>query len=202
MRTGLGAWSQADIVEFLKNGHNRDGSAFGSMVDVVNNSTPYLSDADLTAIAVYLKSLPPTAAQPAYVYDNATTTALRSAHAQQPGAAVYAGSCASCHGDDGKGFSPYLPRLAGNPTVLDSDPSSLINLVLNGSTPLAVEGAPDPYHMPQFRVQLTDQEIADALTLVRTGWGNQAAPVTAAQVASLRKTTDPASDRVIVLKMR
>ena len=57
-RTGLGQWSQADLVEFLKTGHNRDGTAFGSMIDVVNNSTPYLSDGDINAIAVYLKSLP------------------------------------------------------------------------------------------------------------------------------------------------
>ena len=45
MRTGLGTWSQDDIGEFLKHGHNRVGTAFGSMIDVVNNSTPYLSDA-------------------------------------------------------------------------------------------------------------------------------------------------------------
>lgn len=43
---------------------------------------------------------------------------------------------------------------------------------------------------------------ATTRTLIRTGWGDQALPVTAAQVASLRKTTDPTSDRVIVLKMR
>ena len=202
LRTGLGQWSQADIAEFLKAGHNRDGSAFGSMIDVVNNSTPYLSDDDVNAMAAYLKSLPATAAQAAYVYDNSTTEALRGGHPQQPGAAVYAGQCVSCHGSDGKGFSPYLPRLAGNPTVLDGDPSSLINLVLNGSTPLVVKGTPDAYRMPQFRVQLTDQEIADVVTFIRTGWGNQAPAVTAAQVATLRKTTDPSSDRVIVLRMR
>jgi alcohol dehydrogenase (quinone), cytochrome c subunit len=202
LRTGLGAWSEDDIVEFLKTGHNRDGSAFGSMIDVVNNSTPYLSDADVKAIATYLKSLSPTAAQPAYAYDDSTAAALKSGHAPQTGAAAYATSCSSCHGSDGKGFSPYLPRLAGNPTVLDNDPSSLINLVLNGSVPLVVEGTPDPYRMPQFRIRLTDQAIADALTFIRGGWGNQAPPVTAAEVATLRKTTDPTSDRVIILKMR
>ena len=62
LATGLGGWSQADIVEFLKTGHNRHGSAYGSMRDVINNSTPYLTDDDLTSIAVYLKSLPASAA--------------------------------------------------------------------------------------------------------------------------------------------
>ena len=202
LRTGLGQWSQADLAEFLKTGHNRDGSAFGSMTDVVNNSTPYLSDDDLAAIATYLKSLPANAAQPAYVYDASTTATPHGGQAQQLGAAIFFGNCGSCHGNDGRGFSPYLPRLAGNPTVLDSDPSSLINLVLNGSTPLVVKGTPDPYRMPQFRLQLTDQEIADVVSFIRAGWGNQAPATTAAQVAALRKTTDPTSDQVIILKMR
>ena len=202
MRTGLGTWSKDDIVAFLKNGHNRVDTAFGSMIDVVNNSTPYLSDGDIDAIADYLKSLPATSTQPAVAYDDATTVALRSGHESQPGAAVYTGTCANCHGLDAKGFTPYIPALAGNPIVLDDDPSSLINLVLNGSNPLVVKGTPDAYRMPQFRLQFSDQDIADVVTFIRNGWGNQAPAVTAAQVAKLRKSTDPTSDQVIILKMR
>jgi mono/diheme cytochrome c family protein len=108
----------------------------------------------------------------------------------------------SCHGADGKGQSPYIPPLAGNAVVLDGDPSSLINLALNGAEPIVVKGTPDAYRMPQFRVQLTDQEIADALSFVRGGWGNGAAPVTTKQVSALRPVTDPSSDQVIILKMR
>jgi mono/diheme cytochrome c family protein len=202
VRTGLGTWSKDDLADFLKHGHNRDGAAFGSMIDVVNNSTPYLSDSDINAIAVYLKSLPATFAQQPVAYDDATTAALRSGHASQPGATIYTGTCANCHGFDAKGFGPYMPALAGNPIVLDNDPSSLVNLVLNGSTPLVVKGTPDPYRMPQFRLQYSDQEIADVVTFIRNGWGNQAQAVTAAEVAKLRKTTDPTSDQVIILKMR
>jgi len=95
-----------------------------------------------------------------------------------------------------------MPALVGNPVVLDHDPSSLINLMLNGSIPLVAEGTPDAYRMPQLRQQLSDQEIADVITFIRNGWGNRATALTAAQVAKLRKTTDPASDRVIILKMR
>ncbi|MGB6508965.1 MAG: cytochrome c [Xanthobacteraceae bacterium] len=202
LRTGLGGWSKDDLVDFLKAGHNKSETAFGSMVDVVNNSTPYMSDSDLNAIAVYLKSLPPTSTQPAVAYDDATTTALRSGHATQAGAAVFTGVCWACHGYDAKGFSPYIPALAGNPIVLDNDPSSLINLVLNGSNPLVVKGTPDSYRMPQFRQQLSDQQIADVVTFIRNGWGNQAPAVTPADVAKLRKSTDPTSDQVIILKMR
>jgi alcohol dehydrogenase (quinone), cytochrome c subunit len=201
-RTGLGSWSKEDLVDFLKAGHNKGETAFGSMIDVVNNSTPYMSDSDLDAIAAYLKSLPATSTQPAYAYDDTTTAALRGGHATQPGAAIYTGVCWACHSYDGKGFSPYTPALAGNPVVLDTDPSSLINLVLNGSNPLVVKGTPDAYRMPQFRQQLSDQQIAEVVTFIRNGWGNQAPAVTPAQVGELRKTTDPTSDQVIILKMR
>ena len=202
LRTGLGGWSKEDIVDFLKAGHNKGETAFGSMIDVVNNSTPYLSDSDLNAIAVYLKSLPAASTQQPVAYSGATTTALRSGHASQPGATVFTGTCANCHGLDGKGFGPYIPALAGNPIVLDNDPSSLVNLVLNGSNPLVVKGTPDAYRMPQFRQQYSDQEIAEVITFIRNGWGNQAPAVSAGDVAKLRKTTDPTSDQVIILRMR
>ena len=175
------------------------------MIDVVNNSTPYLSDSDINAIATYLKSLPATSARQPVVYDDATTAALRSGHASQPGAIIYTGTCANCHGFDAKGFGPYTPALAGNPIVLDANPSSLINLVLNGSNPLVVKGTPDPALSRNAAIpqqQHSDQEIADVVTFIRNGWGNQAPAVTAAEVAKLRKTTDPTSDQVIILKMR
>jgi len=202
MRTGLGTWSTQDIAEFLAHGHNRVGSAFGSMSDVINNSTSYFSDSDIDAIAVYLKSLSASSAQQAVAYDNATTDALRNRPATQPGAAIYASDCASCHGFDAKGFTAYMPALAGNPVVLDENPSSLINVVLNGSVPLVAKGAPDAYRMPQFRQQLSDQDAADVITFMRTRWGNQAPAVTATQVGKLRKTTNPTGDQVIILKMR
>jgi mono/diheme cytochrome c family protein len=172
------------------------------MTDVINNSTSYFSDSDIQAVAVYLTTLPASSVQQAVAYDNATTDALRNSPATQPGAAIYASDCASCHGFDARGFTSYMPALAGNPVVLDENPSSLINVVLNGSVPLVAKGTPAAYHMPQYRQQLSDQDAADVITFMRNRWGKQAPAVTATQVAKLRKTSNPTSDRVIILKMR
>jgi mono/diheme cytochrome c family protein len=193
--TGLGSWSVDDLQAFLKSGHNVKAVAFGSMLDVVNNSTPYLNDDDLHAMAVFLKSLPATSSQPAYAYNDAAAKST-------PGSDIYLGACSACHGADGKGQPPFMPPLAGNPAVLDANSSSLINLVLNGAEPLVVKGVPDAYRMPQFRVQMSDEKIAQVLTYVRTAWGNNADAVSTDQVKKLRPVTDPTSDQVIVLKMR
>ena len=188
--TGLGGWTEVDIAAFLKTGRNAHSSAFGSMRDVINNSTPYLSDVDLAAIAVYLKSLPASAAETAYSPAPVTTNAL------------YASHCQSCHREAGEGAPPFMPPLAGNAAVVDPDPASLINITLNGAAPLVVKGRPDAYRMPQFREQLSNQQIAEILSFIRSAWGNHAAAVPVQDVAEQRKRTDPASDRVVFLRMR
>ncbi len=199
---GLGRWTEADTVEFLKTGHNAYGTAYGTMIDVVNNSTQFLTDGDLQAIAVYLKSLPGGNEKAVYTYDQTTTDGLLRGALDAPGAKTYFQKCSTCHGLDGKGHPPYLPTIAGNPSIQDADPSSLVNITLNGSARIVVSGLPDAYRMPQFRVLLSDQEIADVVTFIRGGWGHKAGAVTPAQVAKIRSVTDPASDAVVVLKMR
>jgi mono/diheme cytochrome c family protein len=58
--TGIGKWSADDIVTALKMGMLPDGDFVGSlMTEVVNEGTSKLTDADLRAMAVYLRSLPP-----------------------------------------------------------------------------------------------------------------------------------------------
>jgi mono/diheme cytochrome c family protein len=56
--------------------------------------------------------------------------------------------------------------------------------------------------MPPARVWLSDQDIADVATFIRSSWGNKARAVRTDEVRSMRNATDSSSDRVIVLKMR
>ena len=87
MRDGLGGWSKEDIAAFLKSGRNAHSAAFGGMAQVVEDSTQHLSDADLSAIAAYLKSLPPARdkPEPALAYDGAAAQALRTGKDQGEG---------------------------------------------------------------------------------------------------------------------
>ncbi|WP_454695024.1 c-type cytochrome [Achromobacter aegrifaciens] len=186
---GLGSWSQADIVAFLKSGRNGHSAAFGGMAQVVGDSTQHLSDADLNAIAAYLKSLPPVnkdAAKP-LAYDESVAQALRTGKDKGDGAMAFLNNCAACHRSTGKGYTETFPQLALSSTVNSADPASLIHIVLKGAQMPATTAAPTAYAMPGFDWRMSDKEVADVVTFVRSSWGNQAAAVTAADVAKVRK---------------
>ncbi|KQX18190.1 hypothetical protein ASD39_22290 [Sphingomonas sp. Root50] len=100
---------------------------------------------------------------------------------------IFSDNCAACHQADGKGIEGAFPALAGDPFVL-GDGRQVIHVVLDG------RGG-----MPTFKADLTDAQIAAAITYVRTSWGNSASPVTAEAVAGIRsgKAPDPDAAKVI-----
>ncbi|HVE08975.1 MAG TPA: cytochrome c [Paraburkholderia sp.] len=185
---GLGRWSAEDVAAFLKVGANQHASAFGSMTDVINHSTQHLTDADLGAMAAYLKTLPAQGGNgaPPYTYEPQATKVSLNRPANHAGARVYTTYCMHCHGVDGRGFAPMLAPLAGNPNVLENDPSSLISVTLYGTHDLVIQGVPAPYPMPQYKDVLNDRDIADVLTFIRQGWNNNGKPVSAEAVAKSR----------------
>ncbi|MRX48953.1 c-type cytochrome [Paracoccus sp. S-4012] len=199
---GIGRWSEDELVAFLKQGRNEHGVVFGSMMEAFNNSTAFMTEADLRAMAHYMKSLP-RASEPLWEYDETTTASFAGGMAEaQPGAQLYLQKCSYCHGRDGQNRGTFIPPLAGPSSVLADTPASVINIILNGAGRVVSDGVPDSYRMPPYRVQLTDREIADLATFVRTSWGNTGDAVTPEEVRELRERTDPFSDRVIVLQMR
>lgn len=190
--SGLGRLSEQNIISFLKSGHGAPVHivTFGSMVPVVHDSTQYFSDADLLAIADYLKSLP--AREPSGAYNplsqeaRQAETAVKTGSINRPGAGLYTSFCVKCHEADGRGKPKKFPALAGNPAVLAPDATSLIRLVMQGgSSPQTLTG-PKHRKMPAFSDKLTDIEIAHLLTFVRNTWGNQASAVTTRDVSTLR----------------
>ncbi|UVL17585.1 cytochrome c [Pseudomonas sp. B21-023] len=196
--TGLGRWSEAEIVQFLKTGRNHHAVVYGSMTEAFNNSTQFMSDDDLGAIARYLKALPGDPRRDGAPWQYQATAAASDA----PGAHTYATRCASCHGADGKGQAEWMPPLAGATSMLAAENASAINITLNGSQRIVAAGVPDAYRMPAFREQLSDREIAEVLSFARSAWGNQGGAVQAKAVGELRGHTDPASSSPIILHMR
>ncbi|MFK0095764.1 c-type cytochrome [Pseudomonas sp. NPDC090592] len=186
---GLGEWSEEDIVQTLRNGRNAHFSSIGAMNDVIQHSGQFLSDQDLSAIAQYLKSLPASAGSTkvAFKADDATAKSLWSGESPSRGAEIYVDNCAACHRTDGHGYSEVFPRLAGNPSVLSEDPSSMIRVILSGSRLPSTQQAPSDLVMPDFGWRLNDQETAQLVSFIRNSWGNKAPEVTATQVSEVRK---------------
>jgi len=178
-RLGLGTWSADDIAEYLKTGHNRFSAASGPMGDVIAHSTSQMSDADLHAMATYLKDQPAQKEEsaPAKVDDAAVKT----------GGRIYADECSGCHGRDGKGTPGLFPALASSPAVRQSDATSLMRVVIRGARSVGTDKAPTAPAMPSFGWILDDAQVADLLTYVRNSWGNASSPVSADDVGKARR---------------
>ena len=197
----------------LKTGRNSHGTVSGNMVDVVQHSTQYMSDADLLAIGTYLKSLPagkndlpmqvaqgpgpviaPHPASQASGHAPSATSAVSSdvpadLYASRGGLG-YLQFCADCHRADGGGVKDVFPPLAGNFSLQSQDPSTLIHLMLVGWKAPVTQSHARPLTMPAF-AQLKDAEIADILNFARKSWGRaDAREIHAKEVQSMRKQLD------------
>lgn len=179
VRTGLKSWSVEDIAEYLQSGRNAKSHAGGPMAEVVVNSTSKMSDADVRAIAVYLKSLPPARRE--------TIVTPPDDAEMKAGQAVYAKLCVACHEADGSGAPRIYPPLPGNALLQSINPSSTLRIILDGAYSVTTPRAPNTGEMPGYASQLSDQEIAAVTNYIRNSWGNAGLLVTPAQVAKARK---------------
>jgi mono/diheme cytochrome c family protein len=175
-KTGVGNWTEDDIVEFLQIGANQYTSAYGTMAEVVRLSTSQLTSEDLYAMATYLKSIP--------AGENPPESPAPDAEVMAVGQRVYMDNCADCHLEAGEGIAYAIPVLAGSPNVNAADPSSIIQITLTGTNH---PENPSPYGatMDDFP-ELLDEQIAAVATYIRNSWGNNAPAVEAAEVAEMR----------------
>lgn len=182
--TGLGDWDVAQIVMLLKTGIADRGAVFGPMAEVVHDSLQHLTEADLAAMAVYLKSQ--REEDKSSVGGQQVLTGEQGAQLMQRGARVYKERCAQCHQGNGEGVPRIYPPLANNEAIVMRNPVNAIRMVLNGGFPPSTAGNPRPYGMPPFAQLLSDEEVASVVTYVRGSWGNAAAPVSNVEVAAAR----------------
>ena len=184
LHDGLGQWTADDIVRYLKTGANKRAAAFGPMAEVVHDSTQYLDQQDLHAMAVYLKDLPPhespSTTKTTDTGDRADADRLTRGHG------LYVDDCAGCHMENGEGIAGVFPPLKGNNVVQAKDPETVVHVILSGQKTAVTQRNPTGLAMPAFDWKLSDQDIADVASYVRSAWGNSAAPVSAGTVKDVR----------------
>lgn len=110
--------------------------------------------------------------------------------AARSGEAVFAQQCASCHDQNGQGVSGTFPPLVGSAWVT-GDVSILARIVLHGlKGPIEVSGQRYDGVMPAFETRLSDAEVAELLTYLRTSLNEDESSVTAEEVARIRNSYD------------
>jgi cytochrome c553 len=171
-----------ELVQLLRTGRNRHGSAVGPMAAVVSGSTQHWPEADLRAVAAYLVSLRPPAARPAV-----PTAAAPGRRAL--GQRVYEQHCAGCHGAQGQGAGgsggrPAIAPLAGNPSVTQGPLNNLLSLLRQGAFGAGTVAHPRPFGMPPHTLSVAEQ--AAVLTHLRQSWGHAGAEVTEVDVLTAR----------------
>src|ERR1700756_932254 len=104
------------------------------------------------------------------------------------GKKIFAANCQTCHQANGLGVPGQYPPLAGSEFTTGGSrrPAMIVLKGLQG--PVKVKGQKfGAAVMQPWDKTLTDQKIADVMTYERSDWGNGASPVTAEQIAALRK---------------
>ena len=188
LRDGLGNWSEQDIVEYLKTGSNSKAAAAGPMTEVIRNSTQHLTDADLNAMATYLKDMPGTKDE-----SNQATRRIDPSFLTQ-GEALYVDNCTGCHMQNGTGIAQVFPPLKSSAAVQAQDPTTVLHHIIGGAAMAATKEKPTGLAMPAFGWKLNDQEIAALATYIRNTWGNRADAVTERQVSKVRKDARTSAD--------
>ncbi|AJJ64993.1 cytochrome c [Yersinia aldovae] len=192
---GIGSWSQQQIVQYLRTGHvDGKAQAAGPMAEVIENSTRHLTDSDLNAMAVYLRTLKPlnlddeTKSRSDWGQSATSVDTLRgmpfNADNSTAGARLYLGNCASCHSFTGDGVKDgYYPSLMKNSVVGASTPNNLINVILHGVSRKTNDGE---VFMPGFAETLTDEQIVSLSNYLLQQFGQPTLNVKVDDVKALR----------------
>lgn len=175
--TGLALWSEEDIVDYLRDGQNEHTVIHGPMNKVVMGSTHHMTDEDLRAIAVYLKNVPARSQISETVIDEEVLAA---------GKITYTVHCGSCHLPTGLGSDIMGVPLAGNSLVQAPDPATLINVILYGPDLPPPPFLSDRSRMKMYGKRLSDEDIANVSTYIRSSFGNNAGAVSPEQVGRQR----------------
>ena len=203
VNSGIGSWSQQDLVDYLRTGRAAHrGQAAGPMAEAIDHSLQHLNDADLNAIAVYLKGVPALRdaadTRPVTQWGAAgdELNAIRGVPLpkdlnRMSGPQLYDAHCASCHQAKGEGsFDGSLPPLFHNSATGRSQTGNLVMAMLDG---VERQDGGSGHLMPAFRQVLSDEQIVTLGNYVQGKYGNPAGKVTLEQVTTLRSGGAPSN---------
>jgi mono/diheme cytochrome c family protein len=202
--SGIGSWSQMELVQYLRDGDARGkAQAAGSMGEAVEHSFRYLSDADLDAMATYVRTVrairDPGDQKSRFLFGKASSdlgvlrgkNGIRSDEGDPSGGDLFQGNCASCHSPLGQGSKDgYYPSLFSNSTLGAKNPNNLIAAILYGVDRTTSNGQA---YMPGFAggphdlAALSDREIVLLSNYLLQRYGRPEIVVTAEQVAEVRR---------------
>ncbi|MBM6551843.1 cytochrome c [Marinomonas ostreistagni] len=196
--SGIGTWTHDDIVSYLKAGYAPDKSqAAGPMAEAISHSLQHLSDEDLSAIAVWLKTVPAVSdandTQPSESYgqvnDNIDSVFLEdvpASTADMSGAQLYNAACASCHQADGTGNNG-LPSLVNNTVLGRQNTDNVVMAILEGVQYRNHIEESHGTNMPAFAHEFNDEQVARVSNYILSEFGREeVADITADEVAVLR----------------
>src|ERR1700693_5371900 len=189
--TGIGLWTDAQLVSYLSTGYvPGHGAASGSMRQAIDLSLSQLPITDIEAIVTYLRTLTARRADASAAVMPASA-AVKASTAWSPGGEasdgtgrrIFEGACAICHGWNGNGQQTARAGLAGSHAVNDPQGANVIRVILAGTS------APDhaaATAMPSFGAAYTDAEVAVVANYAIAHFGGKQGQVTAKDVAAAR----------------
>ncbi len=187
--TGIGGWSDQDLISYLSTGHaTGHGAASGPMGEAVDQSFSRLAPEDIRAVVAYLRSVPPvtSADLPASLAPPASASHRDGGTPDARGKMVFEGACVSCHGWTGESPVSAMATLTGAWAVNDPGATNVAQIVISGTKRDTPDGA---LSMPAFGSAYSDDEIAAVANYVTARFGSKGSALTAQDVAELRKQT-------------
>lgn len=207
---GIGHWTQEELVAYLSGKPvPGKGPAAGPMAEAVDHSLKHLSQEDLKAIAVYIKSVPAvddgslkqssdSFGKPADALNTIRGVELPKEYNAMTGAQLYDAYCAACHQAQGQGTEGGgLPALFNNTSLGHANSNNLVQVLLHG-----IERHGADTVMPGFAHELTDTQITTLGNYLLTNYGNPQSKVTQSQVAQLRDPTTAGADSSLLTLAR
>jgi mono/diheme cytochrome c family protein len=180
LKWGIGAWSNAQLQDYLAHGH-ADGrsSASGPMAEVVDNSLRFLTQDDIGAMSTYVRSVPSKAstgelavATPPATEGQSLKPILAETNGNPLGLDIFEGACVGCHSFDGDGAVSKYAALLGTRTINDPAGTNATRVLLQGTH---LDAAIGKEFMPGFGNGYSDAEVAAVVNYVTAQFGTPSA---------------------------